>query len=282
MINTGFGINNCYDYGDDFLIPKKIHYCWFGGNPLTEEAKKYIDTWKKYCSDYEIIEWNEKNFNIAENDYCREAYESKKWAFVTDYVRLKVLYEYGGIYMDTDVEVCKKLDKLLQYEAVSGYESKTCIPTGTMASCRGNEWIGMLLDNYKDRHFVREDGSYDLTTNVKVITKLTKEKYSIKFDGEKKIIGDNIAILPFEYLCAKSFQSGEVKKTENTLTIHHFAGSWVSDDVKKRHEIFQVYLQKLYWLPSDKIKIKMASLLSLFKHKGVLGAVTRIINKLAK
>lgn len=101
------------------MIPKIIHYCWFGGNPLSEEAKYYISTWKKYCPDYEIREWNESNFDINENDYCREAYEKKKWAFVTDYVRLKALYEFGGVYMDTDVEVVKSLDPLLSYDALS-------------------------------------------------------------------------------------------------------------------------------------------------------------------
>ena len=104
------------------MIPKIIHYCWFGGNPLSDDAKRYIASWKKYCPDYEIREWNESNFDINENDYCREAYEQKKWAFVTDYVRLKALYEYGGIYMDTDVEVVKPLDPLLSYDALSGYE----------------------------------------------------------------------------------------------------------------------------------------------------------------
>ena len=89
------------------MIPKKIHYCWFGGNPLSEGAKKYIETWKKYCPDYEIIEWNENNFDVTQNQYCKEAYEAKKWAFVSDYARFWILYKYGGIYFDTDVEVIK-------------------------------------------------------------------------------------------------------------------------------------------------------------------------------
>lgn len=95
------------------MIPKVIHYCWFGCKPLPEDVKRYIKTWKKYCPDYEIKEWNESNFDVKQNQYCREAYEAKKWAFVSDYVRLKVLYDYGGVYMDTDVEVCKPLDHSL-------------------------------------------------------------------------------------------------------------------------------------------------------------------------
>lgn len=118
---------------------------------IPTKTEEYIFSWKRYCPDYEIREWNESNFDINENAYCREAYEAKKWAFVSDYVRLKALYEYGGIYMDTDVEVVKNLDSLCIYDAASGYESNTCIPTGTIASCRNNEWIGMLLDSYMEK-----------------------------------------------------------------------------------------------------------------------------------
>ena len=95
------------------VIPKIIHYCWFGGNPKSEKIQWYIDTWSKYCPDYRIIEWNENNFDVEENIYCKEAYAARKWAFVSDYVRIKVLYEYGGIYMDTDIEVVKNLDDLV-------------------------------------------------------------------------------------------------------------------------------------------------------------------------
>lgn len=210
------------------MIPKKIHYCWFGGKDKPEDVKRYIASWKKYCPDYEIKEWNESNFDIHENDYCREAYEARKWAFVTDYVRLKALYEEGGFYMDTDVEVVKSLDPLRVYDAVSGYESQTHIPTGTMGACRDNEWIGMLLHDYDHRHFLMENGQLDLTTNVGVITKLTIAKYHIHLNGETTLFGKNMVLLPFDYLCAKDFESGKIKKTQNTYTIHHFKGSWLS------------------------------------------------------
>ena len=120
------------------MIPKKIHYCWFGGNPLPPLAKKCIASWKKYCPDYEIKEWNETNFDVNALAYTREAFEARKWAFITDVVRLQALVTEGGIYMDTDVEVLKPLDSLLQYEAVSGFESETQIPTGLMA-CRDSQ-----------------------------------------------------------------------------------------------------------------------------------------------
>lgn len=157
------------------MIPKMIHYCWFGGNPLPDEVKKYMETWKKYCPDYEIKEWNERNFDVNQNQYCSEAYEAKKWAFVSDYARLKILYEHGGIYMDTDVEVCKPLDHLASYAFWSGFESKSQIPTGIMASCRDNELLEYLLSYYDDKYFRNENGSFDTTTNVTTITKMVKD-----------------------------------------------------------------------------------------------------------
>ena len=219
------------------MIPKILHYCWFGGKPLPMEAKKMIDTWKKNCPDYELKEWSESNFNINCCSYVREAYDSKKWAFITDYVRLKVIYDYGGIYMDTDVEVCKNLDGLLKWDAFSGFESDKDIPTGTMGSVAGNEWIGYLLSYYDQRHFILEDGSLDLTTNVSTITRMTKEKYNINLNNEFQIFGNNMALYPFEFLCAKYHSDGTLFVTENTYTSHHFAGSWLPKDLKFRHKL---------------------------------------------
>lgn len=216
------------------MIPKKIHYCWFGGKELPEDVKKYIDTWKKYCPDYEIIEWNENNFDVTQNQYCKEAYEAKKWAFVSDYARLKVLYDYGGIYMDTDVEVVKPLDDLLQYNWFSGFESEDRIQTGTMGAGWNSTVIKIFLDNYNERHFIKDDGSFDLTTNVEVMTKLLKEKYKVQLNNTRQIFDDNSLLLPFDYLCAKSFFTGEISETENTYTIHHFKGTWrTKNDIRK-------------------------------------------------
>ena len=124
------------------MIPKIIHYCWFGKNPLPDDARDCIESWKKNCPDYEIKEWNEENFDINTCAYVKEAYDKKKWAFITDFVRLKVLYDYGGIYMDTDVEVCKSLDPLLKWDAFSGFESDNNIPTGTIGAIAKNDcWV---------------------------------------------------------------------------------------------------------------------------------------------
>ena len=130
------------------MIPKIIHYCWFGGNPLSDLAQKCIDSWKKYCPDYEIKEWNESNFDLNSCDYVREAYQAKKWAFVTDYVRLYAMVTEGGIYMDTDVEVIRPLDSFLSNRAFSGFEDETNIPTGIMACEKGFPLFEELLEEY--------------------------------------------------------------------------------------------------------------------------------------
>lgn len=212
------------------MIPKIIHYCWFGKGNMPEEAKKMIATWVKYCPDYKIIRWDESNFDINSNDYVKEAYESKKFAFVTDYVRLYALYHFGGIYMDTDVEVCKSFNDLLNNAAFSSYESTNFIPTGTMAASKKNKWIKLLLDDYENIHFLK-NGIMDLTTNTKRITETTLKNYNIQLDGEI-INTTDFTIYPFDYLCAKDWNTGKIYKTKNTYTIHHFAKSWQKRSTK--------------------------------------------------
>ena len=129
------------------MIPKKIHYCWFGRNPLPESAQKCIASWRKYLPDYEIKEWNEDNFDINVNLYVKQAYESRKFAFVTDYVRLYALASEGGVYMDTDVEVLKTFDPFLHHHAFSGFENNNYVPTGMMASEKNGKWVTELLDD---------------------------------------------------------------------------------------------------------------------------------------
>lgn len=136
------------------MIPKVIHYCWFGRGKMPELANKCIESWKKYCPEYEIIEWNEDNFDVNCCPYVKEAYESRRFAFVTDYVRLYAMYTQGGIYMDTDVEVVRNLDEFLGHQGFSGFESETQIPTGIMAGEKGFPLFKDLLAYYDGRHFL--------------------------------------------------------------------------------------------------------------------------------
>lgn len=207
------------------MIPKVIHYIWVGGKPLNEMAEKCLASWKKYCPDYEIKRWDETNFDINENTYCREAYENKKWAFVSDYIRLKVLYEEGGVYMDADVELIKPLDNFLEHHAFSGFESENIIPTGIISAEKGNPWIKKMLDHYNDIHFVKPSGKLDLTPNVQFMTKITKKDYKFKLNNEKQDLGD-IVFYPKEYFCPKNLYDNKIYLTENTVAIHHFTASW--------------------------------------------------------
>lgn len=213
------------------MIPKTIHYCWFGGNPLPELAVKCIESWKKYCPDYEIIEWNESNFDINCCDYVREAYDAKKWAFVSDVARLYVLVTYGGIYMDTDVEVLQPLDRLLEFEGVSGFESKDRIPTGLMACEKGHPLFQECLKEYNGIHFIKGPNDFDTTTNVVRITRLCL-KYGLKLNGEEQVV-EGLTFLPVEYLCPLNNLTGKIHITENTYTIHWFNGSWLNELERK-------------------------------------------------
>lgn len=213
------------------MIPKVIHYCWFGRNPLPELAVKCINSWKKYLPEYEIKEWNEDNFDLDSFPYVREAYDNRKFAFVTDVVRLYALYTEGGIYMDTDVEVLKSLDPFLSHHAFSGFENDTMIPTGIMASEVGGKWAKDNLDYYEGKHFVKPDGTLDFTTNVETIT-----AYMLKRGLQQNNTFQNfpslITFYPKDFFCPKSYEDGKIYLTENTVTIHHFAGSWQSEQIQ--------------------------------------------------
>lgn len=224
-------------------IPKIIHYCWFGKGEMPEAAKKYIESWKKNCPNYIIKEWNEDNFDITSNKYVQQAYESKKYAFVTDYVRLFALYNEGGIYMDTDVEVLKPLDSFLGHKAFSSFENNDSIPTGLMASEKKGEWVKSLLDEYNDISFIKDDGTLDTTTNVIRITNLTEAKYGLVRKSSYQDLGV-VTLYPHEYFCPKDWDSGEIHLTENTYAIHHFSGSWHTKKERKYLELKDKYIKK--------------------------------------
>lgn len=255
------------------MIPKIIHYCWFGGNQLPELAQKCIDSWRKYCPDYVIKEWNESNFDLEYCDYVREAYEAKKWAFVSDVARLYAMVTEGGIYMDTDVEVVKSLDSLLQYQAVSGFETRDRIPTGLMACEKGNRMFRELLDEYVNSHFILADGSLDKTTNVIRITKACM-KYGFVPDNTKQTI-NTFTLLPCEYLCPKDAFTGKVTLTSNTLVIHHFNGSWLSDEERYHAELTKKVYNFLKIFPSD-IVSGICAFISATKFHGLKFAFLKL------
>ncbi len=218
-------------------IPKKIHYCWFGGNEKPALAEKCIKGWKKKCAGYEIIEWNESNYDIASAPlYVRQAYEAKKWAFVTDYVRLQVVYEHGGIYLDTDVKVIRPLNKMLAYHAYFGFEDGKNINTGLgFGAEKGSPILKELIDDYQDIPFIKEDGSLDLTSCPERNT-LIFLRHGLKQDDSLQILEGNICVLPNEYLCPIDYTTGVKKITKRTLSIHLFQASWHTEEERNRHK----------------------------------------------
>lgn len=220
------------------MIPKIIHYCWFGGKEMPKLAKKCLKSWEKYCSDYKIMCWNEDSFNINSNQYVKEAYENKKFAFVTDYVRLYALYNYGGVYMDTDVEVIKPIDKFLENKAFSGFESTNLVPTGIMASEPKLEIFKELLDYYTDKKFINEDGTFDMTPNTKTISSILEKKGLVK-NNEYQTVA-NFTFYESDYFCPIDCTTKEKKVTKNTYTIHWFSGSWLPPKEKLKLKIYSI------------------------------------------
>lgn len=203
------------------MIPKIIHYCWFGRNPLPKTAEKCIRSWKKYCPDYEIIRWDESNFDVNCNEYCREMYEQEKWAFLTDYVRLRVVYENGGIYLDTDVEVIKPLDDLLYNSAYMGLETTDKVATGLGFGAERNHWF--IGENMK---YYEKWRSSDPVETCPIITTRLLESKGLIYNHLNVNHLNGVTVYPTEYFCAKNSHTGEVCITKKTYTIHHFDASW--------------------------------------------------------
>lgn len=223
------------------MIPKKIHYCWFGGNPKPKSALKCIASWKKYCPDYEIIEWNESNIDINMNLYTKQAYEAKAWGFVPDYLRLWIIYNHGGIYLDTDVQMVKSFDPLLQNKAFGGFEAGN-IEKGLYVALglgfgaeAGNEIIKKHMEVYDALQFTNADGTYNklpapsYTTNLFLNYGLDRHSDTIQKCGE-------FSVYPTDYFCPKRLDTGLTKLTENTFSIHQFDASWFDEDeqIKKK------------------------------------------------
>ena len=206
------------------MIPKKIHYCWFGRGEKPKLAIRCIESWKKYCPDFEIIEWNEDNYDVNKNEYTSWCYRNKKWAFLSDYVRLDVVNEHGGIYFDTDVELVKSLDELLEYDAFYGFEKDNIVNTGEgLGSVSGHSVIRAMIDEYESLNI---DDSFTAigcpTLNTKALVKL-----GIHLDGKRQNVY-GAEILPVDYLNPYDDPTGRLNKTSNTFCIHWYSKSALS------------------------------------------------------
>lgn len=221
---------------ENVMIPRVIHYCWFGGKPLSDEVIFCINTWKKYCPDYEIKRWDESNFNLNDNPYTREAYSVKKWAFVSDYARLKIVYECGGIYLDTDVELIEALDSLLDNEFFFAIEKDSNPETGVInvnvatglgfGAEKENLVLKALLNEYNDVHFL-DKGNMDLTPCPIRNTRALLSFGFVKEDIMQRF--ENGTIYPSEYFCPVECSTRKENFTKNTISIHHYDASWKSN-----------------------------------------------------
>ena len=257
------------------MIPKIIHYCWFSGNPLPELAQKCIASWKKYCPDYEIKEWNESNYDVTKNAYMYEAYQAKKWGFVPDYARLDIIYEHGGIYLDTDVELLKPLDDLLLNEAFMGFEDGIHVSPGlAIGAIPRFPLIGELKNGiYDHRLFTKADGSFDITPSPQMNTAELVKK-GLRQDNSKQMI-EGMTIFPTDYFCPKDFETKKLRITKNTVSIHHFDGSWVSEEDKYRI----VLRAKLYKVLPKRLAHKTSKFIAIIKYHGIKKAFAAALKK---
>lgn len=231
------------------MIPKVIHYCWFGGKPLPESAIQCIESWKKYMPDYEIKEWNESCFDVNSVRFTQEAYKLQKYAFVSDYARFWILNNFGGIYFDSDVELIKPIDDIVEQGAFTGMEipykkSKGLwgINPGVGIGCeKNNPLIKEFLEYYSRKHFVNSRGSFS-TTVVKMVSKrMNALPYTVDSLGIAHF--ENMNVYPRTYFCPLDYETGKLEITENTRSIHHYAATWVN-----RKNLLKRILQRFYWL----------------------------------
>ena len=254
---------------------KIIHYCWFGGNPKSELILKCIESWKKYCPDYKIIEWNEDNFDINCCEYVKEAYEAKKWAFVSDYCRFHVLYNQGGIYLDTDVELIKNLDGLS--DCFVGFESNHRVASGLIrAANKGDRICKLMLESYSNDHFLNPDGSYNLMTVCDRETEILSN-LGLKKNNSLQVVC-NTTIYPKDYFCPYDFSTCQTNITNNTRSIHLYAGTWYSP----QEDFAQKLRKKLNRFIPNSIAAKIAYVIALLKFKGFIKTLRIILKKIKK
>ena len=259
------------------MIPKIIHYCWFGNGEMSEQDKNNIKKWKELNPDYKIMRWDESNYDINKNNYMRECYSIPKWGFVPDYARTDIIYHYGGFYFDTDVELIKPLDELVKESCVMGFEKIDSINHGHgFAAEKGHPIIKELLDFYETIHFKNIDGTLNMTASPVYITQLLV-KHGLKLNGKEQYI-DGVHIFPVDYLCPKDYITGKIEITSNTIGIHHFNLSWMNEiDKKKMLEIGDLSKKYGVFLARNIIDLKYAA-----SDYGIIGGFKTIVKKIMR
>lgn len=262
------------------MIPKVIHYCWFGGGPLPELAQKCIASWKKYCPDYEIQEWNESNFDLDNCDYFREAYQAKKWAFVSDIARLDIIYKYGGIYLDTDVELIRPLDELLVLPSFWGTETTGLVATGLgFGAEKGNQLVERMRRVYDGIHFILSDGAFDTTAcPIRNTKPLEDDGYNLSENYVWRT--EEAVVFPPEYFCPIDYRTGVMKISDKTYTIHHYSASWYTKENRYESCLKKSIARYFRFIPYQYICL-LARFITILKFEG-LGVVIKKVQDRAK
>ena len=228
------------------LIPKIIHYCWFGKNSIPERNLKWMESWKYWCPDYKIMRWDQDNYDVTKNAYMYEAFEKEKWSFVSDYVRCDVVYQYGGIYLDTDVELIRSYDELLYQPAFCGIEGSRKIALGLgFGAIKSHPLIKEILDMYDKIDFIDENGSVNLTTCVQLQHPIFLRNGFVN-NGDYQII-NGMTVYPEAVLSPKDVYTGEIDIKKNTFSIHHYEGTWVDEVNREKADAIKELYRKVQY-----------------------------------
>ena len=239
------------------MIPKIIHFVWCGGGKKSELFYRCLESWKKFCPDYKIMEWNEDNFDISASLYSSQAYSKKKFGFVPDYIRAKVLYDYGGIYVDTDVEITKSFDDLLENDFLISFENGAYLETAVLGSIPHHPFLKKMCDFYTDHPYIKANGKLDLTPSTPIWTSFLMKYYGLKPKAENQKLHDlenqnlpSVTVFNSDYFCPINYTTKELKTTENTYAIHYFDASWFSKKLKTREKflkgIYKVFGKNMF------------------------------------
>lgn len=249
------------------MIPKIIHFCWMSGDPYPDLIAECIQSWKEQLPDYKIIKWDSYNFKYQDFPYALEAMNKKKYAFVSDILRLYALYNYGGIYLDSDIKVLKSFNPLLNNKAFTGFESKDRVGVWFMASEKGNPIFKEMLDCYTVRHFIKDNGDMDLTPNPVILGSIF-DKHGIRYNNQKQDL-DDITIYPKDYFCPLDGSTGELNITENSYAIHLFNGAWKEKTDLLLSKAYKETYQMLPNIFGNTIKDKISKANAAFQIGGM-------------
>ena len=258
-------------------IPKKIHYCWLGRNPKPKSVLKCIESWRKFCPDYEIIEWNEDNLDISSNLFSRQAYEAKAWAFATDYFRLWIVYTHGGIYLDTDVQVIKPLDPLLEHRAFMGFETMEHIATGLgFGAEAGSEFLAENMKLYDSLAFRNADGTCNRLPAPAYSTEIARKHGLTNDTGEIQTVLD-LTCYPREYFAPKDYFTGRLSVTKNTYSIHHYDSTWFTEEeqTRRKRDLLVARLRRISYVP----RALAEKLLGTKRYKHMVAAIKGLLPK---